>query len=210
MTRSTVPRPLGRPKDGVSAETRARLLAVARDEFARSGFDGTTNKAIADRTGITTGAIYHYYVSKAELYIAVYDEVQRIVFCAFEVAIAPHRSLIARFSAALDAAVTLDREDPSITSFVMGVGGEARRNPELRALLAPLRTANGAVMHRLVRDAVDRGELAPHVDPRALEDLLNAVLAGLARFSNNTRDPERHARAVDVLKQFLAGDVIVR
>jgi len=210
MTRSTVQRPLGRPKDGVSAETRARLLTGAREAFAKDGFDRTTNRSIAERTGITTGAIYHYYSSKAELYIAVYDEVQQRVFRAFDEAIAPHATLIARFTAALDAAVALNREDPSFTAFVMGVGGEARRNHELRALLAPMRTANGAVMHRLVREAVDRGELAPGVDARALEDLLNAVFAGLARFSNHTRDAERHARAVAVLKRFMAGEVIAR
>ena len=210
MTRSTVPRPLGRPKDGVSAETRTRLLAVARDAFARDGFEATTNRLLAEGTGITTGAIYHYYASKADLYIAVYDEVQRIVFDAFEEAIAPHTSLLDRFGAALDAAVRLNREEPSITSFVIGVGGEARRNPELRVLLAPMRVANGDVLHRLVRDAVDRGELADDVDPRALEDLLNSVLAGLARFSSHTGDAERHARAVDVLKRFMAGNVVVR
>jgi AcrR family transcriptional regulator len=210
VTRATVPRPLGRPKDGVSAETRARLLAVARIAFASDGFDGTTNKAIADRTGITTAAIYHYYASKAELYIAVYDEVQRIVFDAFEQAIAPHTTLLARFSAALDASVRLDCEDPSITSFVMGVGGEARRNPELRALLAPMRVANGDVMHRLVCEAAARGEIAQGVDLRALEDLLNSVLAGLARFSSHTADRKRHAQVVDVLKRFMAGNVLTR
>src|SRR5204863_44848 len=89
------------------------------------------------------------------------------------------------------------------TARAIDVGGEARRNPELRALLAPMRAANGDVMHRLVRDAVDRGELAAEIDPRALEDLLNSVLAGLARFSSHSGDAERHARAVDVLKRFI-------
>jgi AcrR family transcriptional regulator len=203
-----VPRPLGRPKDGVSAETRSRLLSVSRRAFAHDGFDATTNRSIADRTGITTGAIYHYYASKAELYVAVYDEVQRVVFSAFEEAIAPHSSLLDRFGAVLDTSVALNREDPSLAGFVVGVAGEAQRHPELGELLAPLRSVNADFLHRLVRDAVESGELADGVDPQAVEDLLNAVLSGLARFSNQTADAERHARAVAALKRFLAGDLM--
>lgn len=208
VTRSTVPRPLGRPKDGVSTETRARLLAVAREEFARDGFDATTNRVIADRVGITTGAIYHYYASKADLYVAVYDEVQRIIYGAFEAAVSSPHSLVDRFGAVLDVAVALNREDSSISGFVVGVAGEARRHPELGALLAPLRAINADFLRRLVHDAADHGELASGIEPEAVEDLLNVVLSGLARLSNQTGDVGRHARAAEALKRSLVGELI--
>jgi AcrR family transcriptional regulator len=199
---------LGRPKDVASAETHERLLQVARRAFARDGFDATTNRHIADAAGITTGAIYHYYPSKADLYVAVYGEVQTIVYGAFEAAIAPHETLVARFGAALDAAVELNREDPSIAGFVVGVASEAQRHPELSALLEAGRRVSTGFLHRLATDAARRGELAADISPEALEDLLNAVLSGLARFSNQTGDSVRHADAVAVLKRFLAGTLM--
>lgn len=199
---------LGRPKDVASAETHERLLQVARRAFARDGFDATTNRHIADAASITTGAIYHYYASKADLYVAVYAEVQGIVYGAFETAIEPHDNLVGRFSAALDAAVELNREDPSIAGFVVGVSSEAQRHPELRDLLELRRSASIGFLHRLANDAKARGELQDDVSAEALGDLLNAVLSGLARFSNQTGDSVRHAEAVAVLKRFLAGSLM--
>ncbi|CAB4539303.1 MAG: TetR/AcrR family transcriptional regulator [Actinomycetes bacterium] len=199
---------LGRPKDVASAETRERLLQVARRAFARDGFDATTNRHIADAAGITTGAIYHYYPSKADLYVAVYAEVQEIVYGAFEKAIAPFDSLVPRFGAVLDTAVELNREDPSIAGFVVGVASESQRHPELRELLRASNAVSSGFLRRLATDAKARGELQDGITVEALEDLLNAVLSGLARFSNQTGDSVRHADAVAVLKRFLAGTLM--
>jgi AcrR family transcriptional regulator len=203
-----VARRLGRPKDVASAETHQRLLEVARKAFARDGLDATTNRQIAAAAGITAGAIYHYYPSKVELYVAVYEQVQATVYGEFEKAIAPFDTLVDRFSATLDVAVRLNRDDPTIAGFVVGVASEADRHPELVERLASPRSVNGRFMHRLANDAAVRGELADDISPAALSDLLNAVLAGLARFSSQTGDSGRHADAVEVLKRFLGGTMM--
>ncbi len=209
MPRTSQPvKRLGRPKDVASADTHERLLHVARRAFARDGFDATTNRHIADAVGITTGAIYHYYASKADLYVAVYAEVQGIVYGAFETAIAPHQTLVWRFSAALDAAVELNREDPSIAGFVVGVASETQRHPELREMVELRRSVSIGFLYRLATEAKARGELQDDIGAEALEDLLNAVLSGLARFSNQTGDSVRHANAVAVLKRFLTGTLM--
>jgi AcrR family transcriptional regulator len=201
-------RRLGRPKDGVSAETQERLLQVARVAFARHGYDATTNRQIADGAGITPGAIYHYYPSKAHLFLAVYEQVQAVVYGEFEKAAANHQTLVARFSAVLDRAVELNQEDPSIGGFVVGVGIEAQRHPEIRQLAIERRSVNTGFVRRLASDAAARGELAPDVSTKALEDLLNAVVGGLTHFSYQTGDPVRHAGAVDALKRFMAGTLM--
>ncbi len=211
MTKRTpVAKRLGRPPDVDSAATRDRLLEVARAAFAHHGYDSTTNKEIAAAAGITTGAIYHYYPSKADLYLAVYESVQRIVFNAFDSAVVGHTGLIARFGAALDIAVELNRHDPSFAGFLVGVTAESQRRSEIARRIGSAGTTNTGFVTRLVTDAHQSGELADGVDLRALEDLLNLVLSGLAQFSNQTRDVTRHASTVDVLKQFLAGTLLQR
>lgn len=202
-------RPLGRPRDGVSAATRERLLEVARQCFARDGYAATTNKAIAEAAGLTAGAIYHYYESKADLYAAVYGEVQRLIRRAFEEATAPVESFIDRVSAALEVSIVLNRRDPSITGFVVNVPYETQRHPELAAHLQPYREARFSMSGWLVDEAVARRELADDIEPLAVRDLLNAIFSGLARFHNHAGDTERHAGAVHVMQRFLRATAVV-
>ncbi|MFM2072961.1 MAG: hypothetical protein RLZZ623_3225, partial [Actinomycetota bacterium] len=70
------------------------------------------------------------------------------------------------------------------------------------------RSVNLRFMRRLAADAAERGELAEGISPVALEDLLNAVLSGLAQFSSQTGDSTRHENAVAVLKRFLSGSLM--
>ncbi len=48
---------LGRPFDTDAGETRKLLVKEARRSFADVGYDATTNRALAQAVGITTGAI---------------------------------------------------------------------------------------------------------------------------------------------------------
>jgi AcrR family transcriptional regulator len=54
-------------------QTRDRLLASAAEVFARRGFDGATVAEIADGAGLSTGAIYGLFGSKAGLFAATVE-----------------------------------------------------------------------------------------------------------------------------------------
>jgi AcrR family transcriptional regulator len=203
-----VPRTRGRPRDQDSAETRSRILEAAVELFARDGYEATTNRSIAESCGLTSPAIYHYFASKAELYAAVYESVFDRVFSEFEKAIVDHDTLVAQYAAVLDAAARLNRADPTLPAFVVGVAGDAQRHPELKQKLRPLRRRNNVFFHRLVAAAAERGEFTPDVDLRAVEDLLNAVVSGLARLSAVTGDARRHAAAVEALQRFFTGTLL--
>jgi AcrR family transcriptional regulator len=57
-----------------SARTRAALLKAARQLFAEQGFAQTGREEIAERAGVTRGALYHHFASKTEVAAAVMDE----------------------------------------------------------------------------------------------------------------------------------------
>lgn len=54
--------------------TRAALLAAARALFAERGFVDTGREDIAERAGVTRGALYHHFESKAAVAQAVLEE----------------------------------------------------------------------------------------------------------------------------------------
>ncbi len=60
---------MGRIAGVTAAETRERLLRAAADVFAERGYDGTRVADIAVAAGVSNGAMYAHFASKAELLV---------------------------------------------------------------------------------------------------------------------------------------------
>jgi AcrR family transcriptional regulator len=61
---------MGRIAGVTAAETRERLLRAAADVFAERGYDGTRVADIAAAAGVSNGALYAHFASKADLLVA--------------------------------------------------------------------------------------------------------------------------------------------
>ena len=61
---------MGRIAGVTAAETRDRLLRAAADVFAERGYDGTRVADIAAAAGVSNGALYAHFASKADLLVA--------------------------------------------------------------------------------------------------------------------------------------------
>jgi AcrR family transcriptional regulator len=57
-------------------QTRAALLAAAREVFARDGFLGTTTTSIAKAAGVANGSFYTHFADKFEIFVGLWREVQ--------------------------------------------------------------------------------------------------------------------------------------
>jgi AcrR family transcriptional regulator len=62
------PKRPGRPPG--PSDTRDRILASARELFARNGIDKTTIRAIASAAGVDAALVHHYFGTKRELFVA--------------------------------------------------------------------------------------------------------------------------------------------
>ena len=60
-----------------SQATRGALIAVGRELFATRGYANTFTDEVADRAGVTRGALYHHFRRKEDLFRAVYGDVER-------------------------------------------------------------------------------------------------------------------------------------
>ena len=60
-----------KPKGDKRARTRAALLEAARAVIREKGYGHTTLEAVAERAGMTTGAIYGNFKNRDELFIAL-------------------------------------------------------------------------------------------------------------------------------------------
>ena len=65
------------PRSRKGVETRARLLAAAKEIFEQDGFLDARISDIAERAGLSHGSFYHYFESKEEVFREVAAEVEQ-------------------------------------------------------------------------------------------------------------------------------------
>ncbi|WP_172650073.1 TetR/AcrR family transcriptional regulator [Rhodococcus opacus] len=56
-----------------TSDTRDQILSAAREEFARSGYDAATVRAVAASAGVDTALVHYYFGTKEKLFLAVMD-----------------------------------------------------------------------------------------------------------------------------------------
>ena len=62
-----------KPKGDKRIRTRAKLLKAARDVIREKGYERTTLNDVAERAGMTSGAIYGNFKNREDLFIALAD-----------------------------------------------------------------------------------------------------------------------------------------
>jgi AcrR family transcriptional regulator len=163
-----VSRRRGRRPRTESADTRDRILAVAREEFSQRGYEKTSVRGIAKAAGVDSALVHHYFGTKEQVFEA-----------AIEVAFAPALNAPA---ALLDGPPTEVGE--RLTRFIFGIW----ENPTTRTpLLAIVRSAvnneaAAAVFRRLIASQLLR-RIASQVDLPDAElraELAAAQLVGCA------------------------------
>ncbi len=89
-------------------ESRRRwIITTARDEFARRGFGPTSMSDLVGATGLSMGALYRYFPSKADLILAVVEGRDGPVDGRFDVTKTP-AELLSRLAEYLNAAQSDD------------------------------------------------------------------------------------------------------
>lgn len=67
------PRGRGRPAGGAAGETRSRLIAAARQQFAERGFAGASLRSIAREAGVDPSLVSHYFGGREGLLAATLE-----------------------------------------------------------------------------------------------------------------------------------------
>ncbi|MGB3734314.1 MAG: TetR/AcrR family transcriptional regulator [Ilumatobacter sp.] len=197
-------RRIGRPPATDSAETRSRILDQARVAFATDGFEAATNRSLADHVGVTAGALYHYFGSKLDLYLAVDADVQRRVYVRMNEAVDAADGFFAKFEAVLDVARDLNAEDPSLATFLGARRTDIRRHPEIAAAMPVERGRERDFFARIVAAGVDAGEIDDDHSAFVTEFVVT-LLTGLT--DGESYDPVVHARAITAIKMVLRGEL---
>ena len=141
------------------AQTRAKLLKAAGATFARRGYHEATLDEIAERAGLSKGALYYNFASKEDLFLALLAD--RLGQRVGEVADAGPRAM-EEFVAALERD---PRWAPLFFEFVAWSGRDARRRARFRErFIVPARERTRALLEEADAAAFSPDELATVVN----------------------------------------------
>lgn len=128
------------------AQTRLKLIEVARDMFLDDGYAATSVDKVALNAGFSKGAVYSNFAGKEELCMAVLDSIHSQQIAGVVAAFSGGRDLDARIAAFAEWA----REwlgQPRWTALESEFGAVARQSPYVAGALK--------ARHREIREAIE-------------------------------------------------------
>lgn len=172
-------------------QTRQNLLDAALRVFSRRGYEIARLQDIAGEAGVTRGAIYHHFGSKAELYTALVEEASMEGNALIAKAIGEggsfldvlRRTFVYSFQAVADRPRL--RAVMELISFKTGV------SEELAELTARQREQTKQSISQIggyIQMGIDSGELRADLDPQAAAATLLATQSGLINLWLSNRE----------------------
>lgn len=195
-------RKLGRPADTDSTDTRDRIVECACARFAAEGFEGTTNKEIAATAGVSSAALYHYFPSKADLYVAVCESISGTFVGVFDRARASAPGLEARMISLFREVSVLGANSPAIVGFITGISAVVRKHPEVARGTDAFGAKFRSMIIELIETSDESDAILQGATVSSFADLTGSVLAGLGRMSARG-DQARHVAAADAFLRLI-------
>ncbi|MCM2251164.1 MAG: TetR/AcrR family transcriptional regulator [Ramlibacter sp.] len=159
------------PRQRLNTDQRQREIVGAVLALAcERGPDAITTQAIADRMGLTQGAVFRHFPDKQAIWLAVFAWVRESLSAAVEVAIGKAESPLAKIERAFLAHVAFLAENPGVARVMfheMQYPGDSPVRTEVRAMIDSYRQR----LASLFTQAKAAGEL-----PRELDTTLAPVL----------------------------------
>ena len=131
------------------ADTRRRLLDAAVEALVEVGYVATTTTAVCARAGVSQGALFKHFDTKAALIAATAEHLLADLLASYQTAFARAARRDDPVSAAVAALVDVFGSDRLHAAFDLYVA--SRTDPELRAVLRPVLVQHMTNLEALAR-----------------------------------------------------------
>ena len=159
--------------------SRSKILEVAEQRFARSGFSGVGLQEVADGVGLSKSSLFHHFSSKRELYTAVVEGVLGRIDVHVRPALEAPGTATERLENALSALIDALAEHESTARLLLRAlveedqssaadEGDDSVDDALRVLVQSFES--------LVRAGIESGEFRPVSLPDATQTVIGATV----------------------------------
>jgi AcrR family transcriptional regulator len=176
-----------RPKGDKRERTRAALLDAARDVTREKGLDHTTLQDVAQRAGMTTGAIYGNFKNRDDLFMALAERQWPAVRPRF----VPGSSFAAKMRALAEAVLASLPERQEAAAAALRFRAYALGHDEVRLQFRDAMAEDYDAGAAWFRATVDADDLP--MPPEILVRVINAMIEGLTfqRFLTPELTPDK-------------------
>ena len=162
-------------------QTRTQLIAAAAAVFDEDGFGGASLDRIAERAGLTRGAIYSNFGGKDELFEAVVTDrvaarIEASISAILSASAGPDQAL----RAVGDALTQVTADDPAWHTAFVEYWVRSQRNPELAPTFRAGREAVRDTIAETLRVFAESGTQTLALSPDRLAIVILALSNGLA------------------------------
>ncbi len=200
MTETTKTRTSPRATTQRAEDTRRRIYESALALFREKGFEQTTMRDIAAKTGVALGGAYYYFASKEAIVLAFYDEMQQSSHEEILAAMKGHKKLRDRLRCVLEKRFELLEPNRSFCDALF------RHAPDPQDPLSPFSKETSVIRERSIehlRVALEGSEVKVPADLRPhLPNLLWMYQMGLILFWLYDRSPKQE-RTVKLMEKSL-------
>ena len=200
MTETTKTRTSPRATTQRAEDTRRRIYESALALFREKGFEQTTMRDIAAKTGVALGGAYYYFASKEAIVLAFYDEMQQSSHEEILEAMKGHKKLRDRLRCVLEKRFELLEPNRSFCDALF------RHAPDPQDPLSPFSKETSVIRERSIehlRVALEGSEVKVPADLRPhLPNLLWMYQMGLILFWLYDRSPKQE-RTVKLMEKSL-------
>lgn len=189
---------MGRKAGVAAAETKASLLEAAAKVFARRGYDGASISEITSEAGLTSGAVYAHYASKAELFNAtLHAHAERDL-----------DQLLGRGGAEVVDGLTavgasFDRREPTEASLLITAVVAARNDPEVGRLLLGSLAEREQLFRALIASAQDSRALTGDLSAAAISRFCLMIAMGSLIVEALGVDPVEHSEWTALIERLV-------
>lgn len=176
-----------------SDERRFEIVRAVVDLAGERGPDAITTQAIAERIGVTQGALFRHFPDKEAMWLAVFEWVRAALGAALEDAVAQAQSPLAKLERAFVAHVAFVAANPGVPKALfheLQYPADSRVRVAVRAMVGGYRSRLSA----LFESAKAAGELPPSLDAALAAVLFIGAVQGLVIDATLRDDGTRVAR----------------
>nr|WP_245586188.1 TetR/AcrR family transcriptional regulator [Solimonas soli] len=180
------------------ADNRERIVLATRKLIARGGFREASIAAVAQLVGLSTGAIYRYFPSKAELFVEVLTNAVSHECGILNDIIAGDATATERLRAAVESFASRALEGPHLAYAFIA----EPIDPEVDAARIVCRRQFGAVFEKVLRAGIKSGEFAPQAADVTAACIVGAFTEALIRPVTSTSTPAEARKLVRAIAEF--------